>query len=147
MSEVRLNFLNWRPDQEDAAHDGLNVAQNVIHEPEGYKPVHLGSAGSFATTGSLAASTGTILSIVAKPVGSLDDLFCAWVSSNGNLNVGINGVTATTSSTGYPPAFSSPAGGAVTAFDVCELNQRIFFVARGDNAAGSVISVSGWMDF
>ena len=158
MSEVRLNFLNFAPDLEDEANPGLTVAQNVIHEPEGYKPLHLASAGSFATTGGLAASTATVTSLVAKPVGSGGDLFCAWIASN-TLHVGINGVTAASLSsagggqTGYPLSFATQGSSqSITAFDVTEYAGKIFFVAeaqQGQSTPTTTTSLShiGHMDY
>ncbi len=55
MSQLRLNFLNWRPDQDEFNTDGLQVADNVIHETEGYKPLHLQSGGAFSRQGALQA--------------------------------------------------------------------------------------------
>lgn len=131
MPEFRFNFLNWRPDAEDTQHDGLSVADNVIHEPEGWRAVGLGSASSFATTGGLAASSSTVISLVAKPVGSQNDLMCAWITTNGNLNLGLNGVTLASDTTGYPLAFATAVTDAeVTAFDVCESYGKIFFVVE-----------------
>ena len=153
MSEVRVNYLNWNPDLEDEANKGLTVADNVVHEPEGYKPIHLASAGSFSTTGSLAASVGTILSCVAKPVGSAGDLLVAWVSGV-TLHVGLNGVTATTAVTGYPLTFSTlgSAGSSITAFDVCEYANKIFFVVeatQGTSSPSTLTSIgfNGYMDY
>jgi len=135
MSEVRVNFLNWRPDQEDVITEGLTVADNCIHDVEGYKPAHLMSAGAFATTGGLAATSATIMSIIAKPVGAQGDVFCGWLDAvNGTLHVGINGVTSGAATTGYPTAVSmatSISSGEITAFDVCESNGKIFFVIEG----------------
>ena len=131
VSEFRFNFLNWRPDLEDTEHDGLSVAQNVIHEPEGYKPVGLASAGAFSTT---ISATSTVLSLVAKPVGSEGDLLCAWITANGNLNIGLNGVTAGSTTTGYPLAFATaPSNTGIVAFDVCEYAGKIFFVVEAAN--------------
>lgn len=144
MSQLRTNFLNWRPDLEDEAHDGLTVADNVIHEPEGYKEVHLASDGAFSTTSALAASNATVLSVVAKPVGSQDDLLVGYANSS-VLNVGVNGASAGSSTTGYPVV--SASGMAVTAFDVAELDGRIFFILRGQASSGAVTSVAGYMDF
>ena len=151
--QVRVNFLNWRPDQEDSVTDGLVVADNVIHEPEGYKPAHLATAGAFSTTGGLAASTATVISLVAKPVGSQNDLFCAWVVEDGaftnGIHVGLNGVTATTSATGWPLTAQPATGGAwaITALDVAEYKDRIHFVVRAQNATLTPLSYHGWMDF
>ena len=147
-----VKFLNWRPDLEDTEHDGLSVCQNVVHEPEGWKALHLLSAGAFATTGNLAASVATVQSIIAKPVGPSNDLFCAWVAG-GNLNVGLNGVTATTSTTGYPLSFGTVgSSAAITAFDLCESYGKIYFVveaAMSTTAPTSLLTLAfqGYMDY
>jgi hypothetical protein len=129
------------PDAEDTATDGLTVANNVVHEPEGYKQIHLGSAGSFSTTGGLGASVYTVEACAARPVGSGSDLFCAWIA-NSTLHVGLNGVTATTAATGYPLTFPSHISAAITAFDVCESYGKIFFIARGSVQAASPSAVT-----
>ena len=136
---------------EATEHDGLTVADNVVHEPEGYKPVYLASGGSFATTGSLGASTATITSLVAKPVGPGNDLFCAWLSNN-TLQFGINGVTATTASTGYPLSFATTGSQQITAFDVCEYGGKIFFTAQAQQtqtvpSATATLTLAGYMDY
>jgi len=154
MSEVRLNYLNWNPDSEDENNKGLTVADNVIHDTEGYKPIYLASAGSFSTTGSLAASVGTILSCVAKPVGASGgaDKMVAWISGI-TLHVGLNGVTATTAATGYPLSFATIGSTpAITAFDVCEYAGKIFFVVeatQGTSAPSTLVSIgfNGYMDY
>lgn len=138
----RIKFLNWLPDLEDEEHQGLTVADNVVHEPEGYKPIHLISASSFATTGGLAASNATVLSAVAKPVGSGNDLLVAWLA-NGTLHVGLNGVTAASDTTGYPLTFSTvAASGEITVFDVCEAYDKIFFVVKGTQVHTSPTTTS-----
>ena len=160
MSEIRLNFLNYRPALEDVNHDGLTVANNVVHEPEGYKPVHIRTTASFSTTGGLAASSASITSVFAKPVGTQGDYFCAWLSgSPGTLHFGLNGVTATSagsaggSLTGYPLSFATATAGfdRIYAFDVCEYAGKIFFVAeaRFQEQVGTVASIRhiGYMDF
>ena len=50
MSQIRFNFLNWRPDMEDTEHDGLSIAQNVLHDTEGYKPSRTMSTAGAITT-------------------------------------------------------------------------------------------------
>lgn len=132
---MRVNFINWRPDVDDFPNDGLVKAQNCVHEPEGYKPVFL--AATVTQTGNLAS----VSSIAAKPVGAQGDLFCAWITDN-TLYVGVNGVTATTASTGYPVSFASVVSGTgvITAFDVCEYGGLLFFTAE---AQGTTITPSG----
>ena len=160
MSQIRINFLNYNPDIEDTENKGLTVAQNVIHESEGYKEVHLATSTSFATTGGLAASTATILSCVAKPVGAGDDLLVAWISDgtsgagNPEMQIGLNGVTATALSTGYPLSFSTTGASStfVTRFDCCEYAGKIIFVAEGEQeinggAADEARSYFGYFDY
>ena len=151
---MRVTFLNWRPDAEDVGNDGLTQADNVIHDIEGYRPVHLASAGTFATTGGLAASTATILSIVAKPVGSQGDYLAAWVADATvpTLHVGLNGVTAATTATGYPLAMATAATDAeIYAFDVCEYGGKIIWTveAQATDASATALSYAfaGYMDF
>ena len=152
VQQVRVNFLNYNPDLEDTQNPGLTVASNVVHDAEGYKPVHLASAGSFVTTGSLGASVATVRALVAKPVGSGDDLFCAWISSN-TLQIGLNGVTATSVTTGYPLSFATAGVSTeITAFDVTESNGKIFFVVEATQteitpSANPVLKQTGYMDY
>lgn len=151
MAEIRYNFLNWRPDLEDTENQGLTVAQNVVHEPEGYKPIHLASAGSFVTTGGLAASSATVVSLVSKRIGPWSDQLCAWISNN-TLNIGINGVTLTSTTTGYPLSFSTTGSPQVTVFDVCEYAGKVTFVVEAQQsqsipATTAVLRHSGYLDF
>ena len=155
MTELRVNFLNWKPDQEDVGNDGLTVADNVIHDTEGYRPVNLASSGTFATTGGLAASNDTVLSLVAKPVGSSGDLFCAWIadSTTPTLHVGVNGSTGTTTATGYPLAFATAVTSPeIYAFDVCEYGGKILFTveAQGETSSPDTttsLAFAGYMTY
>ena len=149
---MKVTFLNWRPDAEDVGLDGLTVADNVIHDVEGYRPVHLASAGAFSTT--IAASVATVLSIVAKPVGAQGDYFCAWVAQDTvpELHVGINGETASTSATGFPLTMATAATDAeIWAFDVCEYGGKIIWTveAKATDASATALSYAfaGYMDF
>lgn len=159
--QSRIAFLNWRPDAEDFGNEGLVTADNLVHESEGYKPVHLGSGGSFATTGGLGAATNaTVLSLVAKPVGSQGDQLCAWLAdmTTPTLHVGVNGVTATTTATGYPLAFSTAYVNstatpiAIYAFDVCEYAGKTFFTVEARMGTSTPVTTqsiafAGYMDF
>ena len=155
MSGLRVDFLNWRPDQEVFGNDGLTQADNVIHEPEGWKPAHLASSGAFATTGGLAASNATVLSLVSKPVGAQGDVFCAWLANQTTptLHVGINGTTASTSATGYPLAFATAVSSpAIWAFDVCEMGGKIIWTveARASTSSPATtvsLAFAGHMDY
>lgn len=148
----RFNFLNWRPDLEDTEHDGLTVAQNVIHDVKGWEPAHLGSAGSFSTTGSLGASVATVTSLVAKGVGPFGAQFCAWLANN-QINVGVNGITSPATTTGYPLSFSTAgASQAITVFDVCEYAGKIFFTVEATQTEAipsttTIIRHTGYLDY
>ena len=152
MTEARFEFKNLAPDIEDTENTGLTIASNVIHEPEGYKVAYLGSAGSFVTTGGLAASSATVTSIVAKPVGSKSDLFCAWIASD-TLHVGLNGVTSTSVTTGYPLSFATTGSSQeVVVFDVTELAGKIFFTVQIQQSqavpsAAATLTTTGYMDY
>ena len=152
MTEFRFDFQNLAPDLEDTQNQGLTIAQNVIHETEGYKPTHLGSAGSFVTTGGLGASNATVTSVIAKPVGSRSDLFCAWIA-NDTLHVGLDGVTSTSVTGGFPVSFSTTGTSQeVVAFDVAELADKIFFTVQVQQsqaipATAATLTTTGHMDY
>jgi hypothetical protein len=130
--QVRINFLNWQPDMEDFGNEGLVNAQNVVHEPEGYKPVYLASAGVFSTTGGLAS----VSSIVTKPVGSAGDTFSAWLSAN-TLHVGINGATAT-NATGSVISFATTGSSqGISFFDVTEFGDYLVFTVEAQQTQAS----------
>ena len=50
MSQVKFNFINWRPDAEDMGNDGLVTADNVLHQPEGYIEYRTPTAAGFYAT-------------------------------------------------------------------------------------------------
>lgn len=134
--QVRVDFLNWRPDAEDVFNQGLVVATNAIHDTEGWKPVHVKTTTSFSTTGGLEASAATVTSLVAKPIGTGTDLMCAWISNN-TVQIGVNGVTMTSAGsvggglTGYPLAFATAGTDQqISFFDVCENEGFVFFVVE-----------------
>lgn len=156
MTKVRVDWLNWRPDLEDTEYEGLTVADNVIHEPEGYKAVHLASAGTFTTTGGLGSTTGYINSVASKPVGAGNDTFSAWVhvatsgaSRISTLHVGVNGVTSSTTATGYPLSNTKLAGAesVVSIFDVTEYAGKIFFTAGMINTDSDESIMAGYLDY
>jgi len=151
MTQVRFDFLNLAPDMEDTENQGLTIAQNVVHDTEGYKPIHLGSAGSFQTTGALG---GNVVAIVTKSVGAGDDTFSAWFDINSlQLNVGVNGITSPPVAGTFAPSFSETGTSqAITAFDVCESNGKIFFVVEVSQSLTSpdtTVSLRemGYLDF
>jgi len=153
VSQVRLDFLNWNPDTEDTENKGLTIATNVVHDTEGYKQIRLRSAGSFSTTGGLGASNATVISLIAKEVGSSSDTLCAWLTQAGGLNIGINGVTATSPTTGYPlSAGTAVSSGEITVFDVCEYAGKITFTVEAQYttitpSTTATMRHSGYLDY
>ena len=156
----RFQFLNWRPDAEAFGNDGLTVAQNVIHDTEGWKPVYLASSGAFSTTGGLAATSADILSLVARPVGTQGDYLAAWIAdaTTPTLHVGLNGVTETSTTTGYPLAFTTAFVDVTTtpcviyAFDVTEYAGYICFTVEGRMGTSTpstteALRFTGYMSF
>jgi len=139
---------------EDVGNDGLTVADNVLHDTEGWKIAHLATTTSFSTTGGLAASNATVLSIVSKPVGAGTDTFSAWITNetNPSLYVGINGVTASTAATGHPLSFTTTSvNHEIYAFDVCEYGGYICWTveAQAEDAGSTALSVAfaGYMTY
>ncbi len=130
--QVRIDFLNWRPDQEDLGNDGLTVANNVVHDSEGYKPIYLASTGAFSTTGALAS----VSSIVTKPAGAQMTPFSAWLSAD-TIGVGFNGVSAVQAGATTTAFATTGATQVITAFDVAELNGQMVFVVEAQQNEGS----------
>lgn len=147
---MKFNFLNYQPRLEDEANPGLNVADNVLHEPEGYKPIYLRTASAFTTA--IAPSGGTIHDVVAKSIGSQGDVLAAWIH-NDAVHVGVNGATSLSATTGYPASFATTGTSKfIYAFDVCEAYGRVFFTveARQTEAIPSTVTSvvhCGYMDF
>lgn len=150
MSEVKFNFLNYQPRLEDEQNQGLVRAENVLHDPEGYKPIYLRSGSAFSTA--IAAGGGTIHDVVAKSIGSQGDVLAAWIH-NDTLNVGVNGVTSPSVTTGYPLSFATSGSSKfIYAFDVCEAEGKVFFTVEARQTEASPVGTStlvhaGYMDF
>jgi len=134
MSEVRLNFLNWRPDADEFGNDGLTVAKNVVHDTDGYKPIYVATAYAAATS---TAVSSTVPSLQVRPIGSGTQTLRAWISGD-QINVGIDGVTATSAVTGYPISFATASSYRnITFFDVCEAPGYIFFTLGAEQVTVS----------
>lgn len=138
MSEIRLNFIDWRPDLEDEAHDGLTVADNVIHEPEGYKPIRLETALAFTTNTAL----GTVLSVQVRPSGVSNDRVAAWVrqidASTAALSVGTYDAGAFSGSATSTLTGVTSTGGSlvcrVISFQTAELADYLVLTAVAEGA-------------
>jgi len=157
MSKVKLDFLNWRPDLEDYDNQGLIEAQNVFHQPEGWKEYKTPTVGAFVTNTAL----GTCPSVVIKSVGTNNQRIAAFlhnpvVAGAGatiDFSIGIfsQGYTTIGLYTTYTSSTISSllTGNNVMAFDVCELDGLIFFSAQAElptatilNAAAPVITLN-----
>ena len=148
MSQVKYNFLNWNPDQEDYLNEGLITADNVVHAEEGWLDYLTPTAGSFSTS----TAFNTTPSIVIRSVGTNDQRVAAWLHnataagagytvdlsvgllSGGYTTVGTyTTVTSATTSTQYTL-------NRISGFDVCELGDKIFFAANAECTSATVLS-------
>lgn len=156
MSQVKFNFLNWRPDAEDDGHDGLVTADNVYHQPEGFKAFQSPTAGAFATNTSL----GTCPSVVFRPVGTRGQYVGAWLHNATAAGVGYTidmsvGLfsrgaesqmltligTYTTYSTST--ITNQYTGNNISALEVTEYKDYIFFTAEAQLPAATVLNPGG----
>ena len=139
MSEIRLNFLNWRPDADDFGNQGLSIADNVIHETEGYKQIALTTSGAFATLNGLGGRTlNSVAGLQVIAIGS-----DRTVASNSYMMAAV-GIPTTTRTQEFALIIEAPSGSmrtgqaltqgatsvALTAFSVCELNNFVFACAK-----------------
>lgn len=141
MNQLKTNFLNWRPDADEYDNDGLTKANNTVHDTEGYKPIHLQSAGAFST--GIPASV-SVLSVVAQAGIWPTTAFCAYVKQSGPtlrfahfFNTGTTFHEGTWNTTGYPTAHAFATAGtsqAVVAFDKCFLGDKMFLVAVAEQS-------------
>ena len=141
---LKLNFLNWRPDQDEYGNDGLTTADNVVHDTEGYKQVHLKSAGAFNTIIPASWSVTSVVAQQAVRAGTAYTAFVGEANAGGPTNALGFGALFTTSGdmyraiwndTGYPTlnAFSTVGTNQnVVAFDHCYLGDKVFMVAVAD---------------
>ena len=151
MTEVKFNFLNWRPDAEDYENDGLITADNLLHDTEGYLQILSNTTTSM--TNFAAGSGGTINSVLCRPQGSLRIatstglVYAAAeiVDFNSNTLRALCGpVTNNALETGTGTTIATATSGVVTSFQLCELNDRIFFACHveGFEPGGTAISLN-----
>ena len=144
MTEVRRDFLNWRPDRDEFDSEGLQVADNVLHDVEGYKQTRYATDGAAST---LNGTSGvTITSFQARQVGSLRD------SSSDNkigLSATVSGLKIQSYGASVPQttvsfATAATSGVAIRAFQVTELGDNAFVAAevRGVAASGTEVSAN-----
>lgn len=155
MSQVRINFLNWRPDLEAFGNDGLTVANNVIHDEEGYKQVTLGTSTSQSTlTGIDGRTLLSVEHFLIKPmgpgrtVGSDNFMVCyieeATAAATGLLTLHEAGGVPNVGGTGPITTFGEGTAVALRAFDTCALGDYVFGVAEYvSHRTGGAITAGG----
>ena len=129
LAEVRVNFLNWRPDQDEFNTDGLQVADNVLHDVEGYKQLLMRTAGASGTQTGLSSA----ISFREASIGTGGQTMKCWLRKTANtsltLTIAVNPIT--TLGTAASATLSSQSG-AITSFSVAELDDNIFVTAEAE---------------
>lgn len=148
MSYIKYDFLNWQPDLEDYRNPGLKTADNVIHDVEGYKKYETPTAAAFATNAALVSCP----SLVMKSVGTNDQRAVAYINNctaagvgfTYDFNIGLfsSGYTTIGNYTTVTSATCTTQFtlNRVVAFAVCELADKLFFVARAEGASNTAVS-------
>ena len=154
MSQVRLNFLNWRPDSIDLGNEGLSIANNVLHDTEGYKPLVKQTAAAFTASTFFSGSTlASVRSIQIRQVQLNSNRIAAMAKDRAttaaiaDLTIGLEGEAAafTTISSG---TLSSAGGIRVASFSVAEMESGAFGVCATYDASlaaggSTVLSITG----
>ena len=150
MSQVKINFLNWRPDDEDLGNDGLITADNVYHDTEGYKQYKTPTTGAFSTN----AGLGTCASVVFRTVGTsnqrigcfLHNATAAGVGYTIDMSIGLfaenyslSGLYTTISSSTLTNKHTL---NSVSAFEGFEYADLIFITAEAQCATATVINAA-----
>lgn len=151
--KVRRDFQAYAPDLDDYGNQGLGIANNVLHQPEGYKEVRQYSTGSAITGigGVPRAFTGTPSNLVEwSPVGDNS----AWVGvayspADNTFQVGFGGEWAAYIGTGT----AGLTGGAIGAFSAAELGDTVVATARynfkttASGAAANTATAVGYLTY
>lgn len=146
---MRLDFLDWRPDLETYDNQGLQQADNVLHDVDGYKPVRSLTTGSMATA--IAGGGGTVKSVQVRPQGSLREATStslvygiAEVEGSGTLRAAAGPVVNNALEMGTKGAVATATSGVVTGFQMCELNEDLFVTLQvaGEAQSGTAISLN-----
>lgn len=163
--EERLQFLNWRPDLEDVGNAGLSVADNVYHQPEGYKELN---AYTDAATGTV-TSGGTLLSAYAVQSVQLTNDDTSTQPAGQYLTATLTFATATAGSLARLRLIESNSGSdlsttltqsatltgfgtqmAITSFSTFQYDDKIFVVAQAEVEVGAVataINATGYITY
>ena len=144
MNEVRVNFLNWRPDQEPSAHDGLQVVDNLYHVDSGYKILKTQTAGAFATATPLGATQTVFRDLQVKVAGpGRDKIFCGLIGSAGGTTVSLHFGVNNTSMTAVASTTMLSAGACrIKSFSIAEFEQYVLLTGLADYEAEGGTTVS-----
>ncbi len=140
--QVRINFLNWRPDQEDFAHDGLETCDGVYHQPDGYKEFR-----GYATGTSVASTTGESDFLDMVPLGD-DEVWCAarHYSTVNQVEIGTWNVWGEYTDT----APGSNTTASLQSFAVTELGETIVATAKyywSSASPNTTTTASGYISY
>ncbi|MEM6817207.1 MAG: hypothetical protein AAF578_00315 [Pseudomonadota bacterium] len=145
---MRKQFSGYAPDLDDFEHPGLTVADNVVSDVEGYKPITLTS--TVTPTGNLTSVDDISLANLGSEPG-FNQQMCAWLSG-GTLQIGINGVLRPSNTPGYPLSWSGPMlTQGMQPINVVELNNQRFFTASAFGTTATFLPeqlfVTGYMQW
>lgn len=140
----RFDFLEWRPDRDELNTEGLQIADNVVHETEGYKQVLMHTAGANGTISSLTSA----VALREVPIGTGGQTLKAWLSketlSPGDalaLNVAVEASTTLDSVTSA--TVTSLTDAEITSLAVAELDDNLFITCE---AAVQLVSGPGQLN-
>jgi len=143
VSQVRLNFLNWRPDAEDFGNDGLTIATNVLHDTEGY----IETRGTNTAT-TVAQSTGEAKWLDVVPLGYDSGAYVAathWSTLN-SVQIGTFGTWSEYADT----AGAGQTAGALQSFSAVEFEDKIVACAKYHFASSAPVgttTASGYISY
>jgi hypothetical protein len=145
----RFEFLNWRPDLEDTEYEGLTVADNVVHDVEGWKEVKFvtdGAVSTITSAGNILFTTGqTIGAMQIRQLGNIFDTsdsnkVAAYLRDAVGPQFVVDFFNTTTPQSTSGSLMTS--GYAITGFQVAELNKTIVVCAQATGTAASGTAVA-----
>lgn len=138
-----IPFLKWLPDLEDYNNPGMTVADNVLHDTDGYKQLLQQTALAFATV-----KAATSLQIKPAGVSGQNRIFAALVpfqtaTSSSFLSIG-DIDTADTFTQLSMGTLTSVGACRIQSFSIAELGPNILITAKadGDLLAGGTTTIA-----
>ncbi len=154
MPNLRRDFLNGTPDQEDFGNEGLTVADNVIHDTEGFKQLNIQPSASFETANFYSGKAlSSVRSMQIRSIGDRKNRIAAIAEDRAttavmaDLSVGAEGDSTafTLISTG---TLASADSIRIKAFSVAELGVGSFvacaaFSAELEDGSSTLYNITG----